>query len=499
MKLSFSTRLFLAMLALCALAILAMGFASYVSFTRGFLGYLNEQAEERVSLILPRLEKAYAEAGTWDFLRERPNAWFFLTRPDDARSQPHEERPFGDRFSGGMPPRGMPFSGDMPPREDGPHGGGPPPDPSPSDLTGAFLRITLFDEEHRYVGGFHGYSAKEQILRPVMQNGHAVGWVGVTPFESVSAAGDRRFLDSQLRSSLLIGAVCLLLAAAAVWRISGSVLRPVRSVAEATRQLAAGDYSITVPAQGHDEIGQLASDFNRMAGQLAGNELRRREFMADISHELRTPLAIMRGELEAVEDGIRPLSPATVQSLQAEVSALSKLVDDVFELSLAEVGGPTYRQDPVDLSELLAHCMDAFMPRLRERHLGSLLEVPAGLRVRGDERRLSQIFCNLLENSLRYTDAGGKVWWHAVLEGEHIRVFCEDTAPGVPGPQQERLFERFYRVEASRSRASGGAGLGLAICRGIAAVHGGTMRATDSPLGGLCIEVCLPALKGIPA
>ncbi|HEY0297069.1 MAG TPA: ATP-binding protein [Bordetella sp.] len=459
MKSSLSTRLFLAMLALCALAILAMGFASYISFTQGFLGYLNEQAEERIDVILPRFEKAYAKAGSWDFLRGRPNVWFFMTRP-----------------------------------QEGPPGEGPP-EPNISDLTGAFLRVTLFDEMDNYVGGFRGYT-KEQIMRPVMHDGHSVGWVGITPFESVSAAGGLRFQDSQLRSSVLIGIVCLLLAIVVAWRISLGVLKPVRSVAEATHRLAAGDYSIiAVPGQRNDEVGRMAADFNRMATQLASNERKRREFMADISHELRTPLAVLRGELEAMEDGIRSVSSDTLQSLQGEVAMMSKLVDDLFELSLAEIGGPTYRRDPVDLSDLLAQCMESFLPRLAARNISSLLEAPPGLQVRGDDRRLSQLFFNLLENSLRYTDPGGTVWWHATLEDQNVRIFCEDTAPGVPESQQERLFERFYRVEASRNRASGGAGLGLAICRGIVEVHGGTIKAGDSSLGGLCIEVRLPVLR----
>lgn len=466
MKISLSTKVFLAVQALCSFAVLGMALAAYLSFAHGFLGYLNEQAIERLERILPNFQRAYAEHGNWHFLDDNLDEWFFLTRPDDRSKD--------DVRAGLVSP------------------------PPISDLTGAFLRLTLLDAGQDYVAGYSQY-ASQPVLRAIRVDGETVGWLAMTPFETVSAAGGQRFQAGQIRSSIAIAFICLLVSAVIGWWIARSLLRPIRRVALATRQLAAGDYSIEVPVSSDDEAGQLAGAFNRMARTLAANERMRREFMADISHELRTPLAVMRGELEAMEDGIRPTDPAALRSLQAEVAALSKLVDDLFELSLADVGGPTYRHEPLDLRLLLESLADSYRSRFAERGLALELQLPDGpLSVEGDEMRLNQLFHNLLENSLRYTEPGGRVRLGGQRQGEAILVHCEDSAPGVPEAQRSRLFERFYRVEGSRSRSSGGAGLGLAICRGIAEAHGGSLSAQASTLGGLWLTVRLPAREEQP-
>ena len=458
MKISLSSKVFLAVLALCAATVLAMGFSAYLSFTHGFLGYLNEQAVLRMETNLPRFEQAYAQHGSWAFLQSGDEVWFNLMRPDGLAEG---ERPLS---------------------------------PPVSDLTGAFLRVTLLDLDKRYIAGYVQFSATP-ILRAVKQGDTVVGWLAMTPFESVSAAGDRRFQLSQFRNSVVVGLFCLLLSAFIAWWVTRGLLRPIKRVAAATHRLAAGDYSAQVAVTSNDEVAQLAADFNQMASSLADNERQRRDFMADISHELRTPLAVLRGELEAMEDGIRVIDVNAVRSLQAEVQSLSKLVDDLYELSLAEVGGVNYRREPVDMALLLAGAAQAFAPRLAERGLGLQLQWPAPLLVLGDERRLSQLLYNLLENSLRYTEPGGEVRLHACLEGGQVRIDCEDSAPGVPVAEYPRLFERFYRVDPSRNRGSGGAGLGLAICRAIAEVHQGHLRAQASPLGGVWLSLYLPRLN----
>ncbi|MBD1554180.1 ATP-binding protein [Pseudomonas typographi] len=456
MSISLSRKVFLAVQALCTVVVLAMGVAAYLSFNLGFLGYLNEQAVERMMQSLPRIEQAYAEQGSWAFLTQEPGStWFHLMRPEAAG---------GERFEPRRPPV--------------------------SDLTGAFLRVTLLDADKRYLAGYAGYGANP-VLRPVQVHGQVVGWLAMTPFETVSAVGDQRFHSNQVRSGLLVGLLCVLLSAVIAGWFTRALLRPVQRVARATRQLAEGDLQVQVPITGNDEVAQLARDFNHMAQALARNEQQRRDFMADISHELRTPLAVLRAELEAIEDGIRQVNAGSLASLQGEVGALTKLVDDLYELSLAEVGGPSYRHDPLDLGELATDAASAWQGRLAEHGLALAIEVQP-LPIVGDERRLAQVLYNLLENSLRYTDPGGAVRWRAYREGRWACLACEDAAPGVPVAEQERLFERFYRLEASRNRGSGGAGLGLAICRAIVEVHGGHLRAWPSPLGGLGLTLQLP-------
>jgi len=462
MKVSLSSKFFLAMLAVCAFAVLGMVFAAYLSLKYGFLGYLNQQAEERMERIVPRIEQAYAQNGSWDFIRRDQDQWFELLRPDDIK----DDKTF---------------------------------DPSlltVSDLTGAFVRFALLDEQRKPIIGYRA-AAGDMLLRPINYQGRVVGWMALAPLQSVTSVGDRRFQLNQLRSSLLVGLACLLGTAVIAWWLSRALLRPIREVARATHQLAAGDYAIQVPVRSQDEAGQLAGDFNRMATTLAGTERMRRDFMADISHELRTPLAVMRAELEAMEDGIRPLDATALRSLQGEVGALTKLVDDLFDLSLAEVGGPTYRRERIDLRVLLPVVAEAFQASFAERGLTLRVELPEQpLWVLGDESRLGQLLHNLLENSRRYTDRDGQTVLRALQDGERVLVQCEDSAPGVDAVSLERLFERFYRAERSRNRASGGTGLGLAICRGIAEVHGGKLSAKASTLGGLLLTLELPVAGG---
>jgi len=219
----------------------------------------------------------------------------------------------------------------------------------------------------------------------------------------------------------------------------------------------------------------------------------RREFMADVSHELRTPLGVLHGELEAIEDGVRTLDRDSVRSLQAEVATLNKLVSDLYDLSLADVGALTYRKADLDVAETLRLAAGAFRERLSERGIKLALVLPeAPLMAFVDERRLVQLFNNLLENTCRYTDAGGMLRVSARLDGARVCIDFSDTAPGVADEQRAHLFERFYRTDASRNRQSGGAGLGLAICQRIVEAHDGRIEAKASPLGGLWIAIELP-------
>jgi two-component system sensor histidine kinase BaeS len=217
--------------------------------------------------------------------------------------------------------------------------------------------------------------------------------------------------------------------------------------------------------------------------------------MADVSHELRTPLGVLHGELEALEDGVRTLDAAALRSLRGEVLTLHKLVDDLYQLSLADVGALSYRKAELDLREIIDDTAGAFGERLRSSGLALQMDLPPDpLPAFGDARRLRQLFANLLENSCRYTDAGGALRLHARREGRQMLIDLHDSAPGVGAEHLPRLFDRFFRVEASRSRRSGGAGLGLSICQRIVEAHEGRIEARASPMGGLWLRVELPAL-----
>ncbi|KAF1047862.1 MAG: Signal transduction histidine-protein kinase BaeS [Herbaspirillum frisingense] len=453
-------KLFYAMLALIVVLIVAINGAGHYIFTRDFLGYLNEQAQQRMEDMVPRVEQAYREHGSWEFIRGNPRTWFELMKPAIVEH----------------------------------NGAAPAPGPilTPSDLTGATLRFSLLDANRKFVIGYPNVGPDAR-LRPLLQDDTIVGWIAQTPFENVIGAVDLRFQQSQFLAQIIIAVVAIMLAAFMVVRISGVLMKPLARVARATHRLAGGDYAIRVEVESGDEVGRLAQDFNQLAMTLERNEKLRREFMADVSHELRTPLGILNGQLEALEDGVLQPDEQTIRSLKSEVDHLNKLVGDLYDLSLADAGALAYRKADIDLAPLLRDAVQIYEERFRKRGLALTAHLPGTMPAHADGARLQQLFNNLFENSLRYTDRDGRMELHCRLDQQQWILRFDDSEPGVDAAALARLFERFFRVEASRNRASGGAGLGLAICRRIVEAHQGTISAQASPLGGLRVTVTLPA------
>ena len=231
-----------------------------------------------------------------------------------------------------------------------------------------------------------------------------------------------------------------------------------------------------------------------MADTLKAYETMRQQWITDISHELRTPLAILKGEIEAVQDGVRKIRPETLDSLHSEVMRLSKLVADLHALSLADTQDLQATLSDVHPLDILNEMANHYRGRMEDRRIEMRLALPDayGPVIRGNRDRLAQLFANLLENTLRYTDAPGRLIVSAGRNDAGLTIRFDDSAPGVPRDALERIFERLYRVDSSRNRRLGGSGLGLAICRQIVQAHGGAIRAEASPEGGLGIEIDLP-------
>ncbi|MBI3145891.1 MAG: sensor histidine kinase efflux regulator BaeS [Pseudogulbenkiania sp.] len=459
MKLGITSKLFFAILFCCVVVALAIGAASRLSFKQGFLDYVSQRDAQRLETLKSSLVESYREEGSWGFLHGNERLWRRL-----ARAEARPDRP---------PQRPDPL----------PHHGFRLPLPP----------LTLLDAEGHVVVGSPNW--QPDATRTALQlDGRRIGWLVSVPVSRLTNAADLRFQEGQLKAGWLFAVLGVLLAAAVAVLLARFMLVPVKRLASALHQLATGDYSTRVQASSRDELGQLAGDFNRLARVLENNEQMRRHFMADISHELRTPLAVLRGELEAMEDGVRTPTPEALQSLQAEVATLSKLVDDLYELSLADVGALSYRMEVFDPVEVLQQALGAFGERLQSRSIALEIRIPpqAGWMIEADPQRLLQLFNNLLENAVRYTDPGGHLRVGVSRDGDRLHVDFQDSEPGVPAEALPRLFERLYRVESSRNRASGGAGPGLALCRSIVEAHGGTIEARPSPLGGLWISLTFP-------
>jgi two-component system sensor histidine kinase BaeS len=443
-----------------------MGVAARVSFNSGFLGYLNDQGFARLETVTPAFAAAFAKHGSWEFVRNNPRAWLDLLGSTLRWS---------DRIPDNI--------GFVPLPE--------------SDFTGLDLRLALLDANKQLMMGNLSLGA-DAPTKPIIVNGVTVGWLALVPFQQATAQADVRFQRQYLTTIWIIGLCIVILAALAAWWLTHLLATPLERIARATHRLSGGDYSVRIPVVSEDEIGHLARDFNQLAQALAQNEQLRRSFMADVSHELRTPLAVLKGELEAIEDGVRQSTPATLASLQSEVETLNKLVNDLYELSLCDVGALSYRMMEVDISALLQTTLEAFRKRFAEVGLRVATNISASIVGRGDEVRLQQLFNNLLENSGRYIEEGGALRISCGTVDGAALIELEDSGPGVPPDVLPHLFDRFFRVEASRTRAHGGAGLGLAICRNIVEAHGGAITATQSQLGGLLIRVRLPHLESPP-
>jgi signal transduction histidine kinase len=323
---------------------------------------------------------------------------------------------------------------------------------------------------------------------PITVGGQEIGFLLV---EGALMAGSPARNDSLVtgvtRAVLLAGftagIVGLLLAGLLVRQIT----RPLSSMATASRRIAAGDLSASVPVQSHDELGELAATFNQMAGSLRQQETLRRNLMADIAHELRTPLTGIQGAVEALQDGIFSVTAENLQAIHEQVILLRHLVEDLRTSAHAEAGQLALDLAPLNLADLCQRRLTAFQPQAMARQIDLTLHtegVPPI--VCGDEQRLGQVLNNLLDNALRYTAAGGAIQVRLTANNGAVRLAVIDSGEGIKPADLPHIFERFYRADRSRTRRSGGSGLGLAIARQLILAHGGRIWAESPPAGQNC-------------
>jgi len=291
--------------------------------------------------------------------------------------------------------------------------------------------------------------------------------------------------DSNLRAT----AVALVLAIAVGGYLAWRLTRPVAELTQVTRRFAAGDRSARARVEGNDELAELAHSFNDLAERLQQQEEQDRRRVADIAHELRTPLAILKGELEALADGMIDPEPEQLERLVEEVDHLTMLVEDLRLLSLAESGGLKLQKEPVDMAELTRRTAETFAAATRARGIELKLNLePATLAV--DPVRMRQVLVNMLDNAIRH--ANSLVEITCQRQGEEVCLTVRDDGPGIAAEDLPHVFDRFYRADPARNRGSGGSGLGLAIVQAIVQAHGGQVAADNHPEGGAVFSACLP-------
>ncbi len=363
-------------------------------------------------------------------------------------------------------------------------------------------RFTLVDADGHVVlpGGGHAHGKK--IPQPELANGTPILVEGQVVGTLLGSAGPLRFTNpaglefvgrvnrTLILSALGATAVALLLGVT----LARTLTRPLRELTAATRAVAAGDLSRRVQVPSRDELGDLASAFNQMTIELTHARNLRQQMTADIAHELRTPISVILGHVDALDEGVLPPTEETFRILREETTRLERLVDDLRTLSQADAGELSLLPRRVAPEALVRRAAAAHEPLARSKQITLRLEVdPEAPQIMVDPDRLAQVLDNLLANALRHTPERGEIALLAVGTPEGVEILIQDTGPGIPEEDLDRVFDRFYRPETSRSRSSGGSGLGLAIAKSIVQAHGGDIRAERAPSGGTAIVVRLPA------
>lgn len=434
-----------------------------VSFSAGFSHYLGQQFLAQQQNLAIVLVNHYQQHQGWQNLQAQPEVFFNFARQYAKHSNEH--RP---------PPK---------PKE---HFLPPPPPNHHDDWFG--LSILTPQKRNLFTGR---PIPKEATLLPLYNQQQLIGYLSYLPQHEQSQQLNQAFKQQQQQSFIISSVSLLVISILIAWLIAQWLNKRLLPLNQATKALSAGDYHYRIPLQSEDELDELAKAINQLAADLAHSLRSRQQWIIDISHELRTPLTILSGELAALQEGIRPLSMQQIESLWQEIKRLSRLVDDLHLLSQADAGSLSYHWQTLDLSECLEHVLFNVDLEFAKKNIDIIFQ-PNPVFIEGDHQRLQQLWLNLAQNTLRYTDVNGTLKIDIVSNNDSVTVIWQDSAPSVPDADLERLTERLFRVDSSRHRQTGGSGLGLSIVKAIADAHHASLTASHSELGGLCWHISFP-------
>ena len=334
----------------------------------------------------------------------------------------------------------------------------------------------------------------DQIFMPV-----TTAWAGAVLYITHGGSADINRASLQItykaigRFFLWGGLLAVAIALLLTYLLSRRILAPIKALTGATREFGKGNFTHRVDSGDKGEMGELARSLNTMADDLERNERLRRNMVADIAHELRTPLSNLRGYLEAASDGLVKLDETTIHSLNEEASSLSRLVNDLQELSLADAGELKLVLQPQNISNLISETVKILQAKAAVKNINISAGLPSGLpEVNIDSHRIKQVLYNLIDNAIAHTGASGRITVNAWQEGACLNISVTDNGEGIPPGDIPMIFERFYRVDKSRTRATGGTGLGLTIVKRMVEAHGGNIEVRSQPGQGATFTFTLP-------
>lgn len=458
---SLTTKIFLAIAATAVLVIGTMALLVGLSMRDGFSHYLLRGELKRFDTLVRELALAHnPETPGWPALAEDPRAWNDFVRAHfSPPGNPDQEEVNSDPLMIGDRLALLNVSG--------------------LRIAGAPERTATFDQ-------------RPICVERRCDEGATLGYIRLNAPVFSDSTSDAFFIRGQYASLAFSALIALLVSAAAAFLIARQILIPIKRLEAGAKTLASGDYSKRIDKNRTDELGDLIAHYNVLAETLARTSQAEREWISNTSHELQTPLAVLRAQIEALQDGVRQPNQETLAEMHAAQMRLSRLVQDLKILTYSRELGLVADLGCEDLVEIALEAVEIARPAFDAAKLEVECAFPETLPLSCDRARIAQVIDNLLQNVARYTDAPGKVRLRLWRADGFAHVSIDDTPPATPDDVLPRLFDRFFRAEGSRSRALGGSGLGLSVCKAIVEAHGGRITASQSELGGLNVTFTLP-------
>ena len=483
------------------------------SFDRGMLEYVNQKELQSLQLLNDNLAKYYQQSHNWQSLLQHINAlkkqqvnqlqpssknriikhkrvnpntlWHQILVlsndehifPEDVHSYLIENAIIDKRFKNKIHSRNNRNAKRLPPKRQQP---------------GMLLPTLLNSNKEVIIGRFD----KKFSLKAITLQGEIIGFIALAPKKHLSDAFDLSFIQQSKQNFIFTFLLLFILLAIIAVLLSRHFVTPIKYLERQIRLLNKGEYQVRINVKGKDELALLSLNFNDLAQTLEQNKKSRNTWLANISHELRTPVAIIKAEIEAMQDGIRTLNIEALASLAEEINHLQKLIEDISTLSNAEIGAMRYQKHSINFSTLLDTNLARHQVKAQSINMQLSVNISAKkTNIWADETRINQLIDNVMNNCFKYTKAPGNIIVSLRTEKNRAILTIDDSFPSVPTADLTKLFDHLYRVENSRNRKTGGSGIGLSLCKNIATAHQGTISASNSSHGGISICFTLPLVK----